>query len=327
MGLFSAFSRKTSLSKNTSNSLKELDRSKDNMAHQQEQQQLETDSDHTKDHTDEATDEQMVGCKEVFDMFDVDGNGTISLEELRMVMDQLGHSLSLKELYLMVRAVDTRGDGEIDFEDFITLLQNGKLMSSCEKASTWRNKDEELRQAFERFEPNLYQPQQQTKSGECDTTSSDERTSCKEVFDMFDVDHNGSISLEELQQAMTQMGLSPSLKELYVMFRKVDAKGDGEIDFDEFIALLEGGNMGGACACNNTDEQKVLIKERGLRQSFNMFDLDQSGFIDKKELKQVMSICLQEELSDEDVTAIMNEVDKNGDGRISFEEFKGIMEE
>lgn len=46
--------------------------------------------------------------------------------------------------------------------------------------------------------------------------------------------------------------------------------------------------------------------------------------IDREELHKVMS-SLNETLTEEELDAMIKEADSNGDGKISFEEFKAMM--
>lgn len=48
-------------------------------------------------------------------MFDKDGNGFISSEELRHVMTNLGEKLTDQEVAEMIREADTNGDGMVDY--------------------------------------------------------------------------------------------------------------------------------------------------------------------------------------------------------------------
>ena len=52
--------------------------------------------------------------KSAFKVFDYDGSGTISLDELRRVMTSFGELLSEDELDLIIKEVDKNGDGSID---------------------------------------------------------------------------------------------------------------------------------------------------------------------------------------------------------------------
>jgi calmodulin len=52
--------------------------------------------------------------KSAFAVFDHDGSGTISLDELRRVMKSFGEILTEDELDSMIKEVDKNGDGSID---------------------------------------------------------------------------------------------------------------------------------------------------------------------------------------------------------------------
>merc|ERR1711988_440295 len=68
-----------------------------------------------------------------------------------------------------------------------------------------------------------------------------------------------------------------------------------------------------------TDEQKEEFK-----QAFYAFDDDGGGTIGKEELAQLLD-ALGENLTDEEVGAMMREVDQDGSGVIDFDEFLGMM--
>lgn len=55
-----------------------------------------------------------------------------------------------------------------------------------------------------------------------------------------------------------------------------------------------------------------------------VFDVDGNGLIDREELRKVMA-SLNESLSEEELDAMIKEADINGDGQISFDEFKIMM--
>lgn len=57
-----------------------------------------------------------------FKVFDKDGNGFISPQELRQVMINLGEKLSEEEIDSMIREADSNGDGQVDFEEFARMM-------------------------------------------------------------------------------------------------------------------------------------------------------------------------------------------------------------
>jgi len=60
--------------------------------------------------------------REVFDLFDKNGDGKISAQELGEVMKTLGEDLSEEEVNNMIREGDINGDGEIDYEEFKLMM-------------------------------------------------------------------------------------------------------------------------------------------------------------------------------------------------------------
>lgn len=59
----------------------------------------------------------MKDCKEAFDLFDKDGEGSISSKELGTVMRAIGQVPSEDELQEMINQVDVDGSGTIDFNE------------------------------------------------------------------------------------------------------------------------------------------------------------------------------------------------------------------
>ncbi|XP_065136892.1 calcium-binding protein 5b [Paramisgurnus dabryanus] len=68
----------------------------------------------------------MIGLnelKEAFKEFDIDGDGSITKEELRHAMLKLlGETGNKKEIEAVVREADNNGDGTVDFEEFVKMM-------------------------------------------------------------------------------------------------------------------------------------------------------------------------------------------------------------
>ncbi|CAD6198187.1 unnamed protein product [Caenorhabditis auriculariae] len=61
--------------------------------------------------------------REVFNVFDQNGDGLISLDDLVFVMLQLGERLTESEAKEMIRQGDIDHDGMIDFHEFVMLIK------------------------------------------------------------------------------------------------------------------------------------------------------------------------------------------------------------
>ncbi|XP_075591055.1 uncharacterized protein LOC142597941 [Dermatophagoides farinae] len=65
------------------------------------------------------TEEELI---EAFQVFDREGNGYISAQELRHVMTQLGERLTPEEADLMIAEADINQDGLINYEEFVKMM-------------------------------------------------------------------------------------------------------------------------------------------------------------------------------------------------------------
>merc|ERR1711939_842822 len=75
-------------------------------------------------------DEQIDEFKQAFYSFDEDGEGTIGREELGQLLEALGENLTPPEVDEMMAEVDEDGSGQIDFDEFLGMMQ--KKMSDDE---------------------------------------------------------------------------------------------------------------------------------------------------------------------------------------------------
>ena len=68
-----------------------------------------------------------------------------------------------------------------------------------------------------------------------------------------------------------------------------------------------------------------MVTEKNLKYAFDYFDKDHSGFLSPDEIKEVLGINNENEDANKLVNEIIKDVDINGDGQISYEEFKTMM--
>ena len=119
--------------------------------------------------------------------------------------------------------------------------------------------------------------------------SDEARAEYQEAFNMFDKDLNGSIEAKEFGDVMRALGHNPTDDELAEMVAGIDADGNGEIDFDEFLAMM-------LKQIENGDGRDA---DAEMMAAFKMFDIDGGGTISKSELKQTMKYSAFKNCSDQ----------------------------
>ncbi|KAL3873539.1 hypothetical protein ACJMK2_036639 [Sinanodonta woodiana] len=127
----------------------------------------------------------------------------------------------------------------------------------------------------------------------------------QEAFNLFDKDGDGTITTNELGTVMASLGQTLTEEALQDMISAVDKDGNGEIDFLEFLTMMEKKMNNAYC-------------EEEIREAFKVFDRDGNGKISAAELRHVMT-QLGEKLTDEEVDEMVWEADMNGDGEIDYE--------
>ena len=95
----------------------------------------------------------------------------------------------------------------------------------------------------------------------------------KWVFQKFDTNRDGKVSLEEYKAAARALDRAIGEAEAVKAFRVMDIDGDGFIDLNEFMEMFNG---------------EGRIKETEIKNAFQVFDLNGDGKISAEELSHVL---------------------------------------
>ncbi|XP_046848601.1 calcineurin subunit B type 1-like [Xenia sp. Carnegie-2017] len=131
-------------------------------------------------------------------------------------------------------------------------------------------------------------------------------------FKKLDLDHSGSLSVEEFM-SLPELQQNPLVQRVIEIF---DTDGNGEVDFKEFIEGVSQFSVKGN-------------KESKLKFAFQIYDIDRDGFITNSELFQVLKMMVGNNLKDVQLQQIVDKTilyaDKDQDGKISFTEFSQMV--
>jgi len=146
----------------------------------------------------------------------------------------------------------------------------------------------------------------------CTTFDPEEIRRLGKRFRKLDLDGSGALSVEEFM-TLPELQQNPLVQRVIDIF---DQDGNGEIDFKEFIEGISQFSVKGD-------------KDSKLRFAFKVYDIDKDGYISNGELFQVLKMMVGNNLKDTQLQQIVDKTilfhDRDGDGRISFEEFCAIV--
>ncbi|KAG6959480.1 hypothetical protein JG688_00010049 [Phytophthora aleatoria] len=148
-------------------------------------------------------------AQEQFAHYDTDSSGSINASELHKLFINLGEQLTLNNVRELIKAVDSDGNGEVDFDEFLHLLRKQQDKNQYSASLTLAL---------------LFGPKELTK--------------LKQQFMILDLDGSGAIDEHELQQLVKKLGRRAEAFDLPAMLREVDGDGSGSIGFNEFLQIV-----------------------------------------------------------------------------------------
>lgn len=198
----------------------------------------------------ETPDAERAELHKVFQRFDKDGDGKLSVEEIRASLENLGVIVSAADLASLLCA-EPDGDaceGNGYVEDANGHVEDAREhIRSVEDARehVWSVEDEREHIGYVDFTEfyNLYTSLCQEENEEgviCTPNGKLLDTDLRSAFDLFDKNHDNYISVTELQSVLISLGFKEanSLDECKSMITSVDSDGDGMVNFDEFKAMM-----------------------------------------------------------------------------------------
>lgn len=136
----------------------------------------------------------------------------------------------------------------------------------------------------------------------------------RNVFDLFDEDHSGTIDPEEINKIMAELGETRTGTFTFALIEGLKSKGK-PINFDEFLELV----------CPKVGEVKT---KEGIRTIFSHIDKQGDEIIDFEELKQLARIS-SDGCSDDDLLEMLHSIyvnrETSSNESLTFEDFYAIV--
>ena len=136
--------------------------------------------------------------------------------------------------------------------------------------------------------------------------------SCK-LFNQMDKSGDGKITKAELLKGLSERYKSKTLEQdVDAIYKNLDMDNNGYIGYEEFVRAAV--------------SKEYFVKDNVLRFAFRYFDKDDSGEITFDEIENLFIQSIPDKSKvHETLKSIIQEVDRNNDDKITFEEFSVVM--
>lgn len=141
----------------------------------------------------------------------------------------------------------------------------------------------------------------------------EEEKEFREVFNLVDRDKGGTISKEELAQLMKTLSINASQQELDLMIDEIDTNNDGEIQFEEFVAVM-------------SKKVQATYSAEEVIHAFKVFEGNSPpGFIKMEQLENALSIYGSDRLTPQQVSELINQIECDSSGMFNYIEYVHMM--
>merc|ERR1719321_934966 len=161
----------------------------------------------------------------MFASLDTDGNGTLTLTEMKDGLEKNGMKDLVKEMEETMKQLDNDGSGLIDYSEFLAATMSRKVYLQYDY---------------------LWQ-----------------------VFKQLDSSRTGKITKDDLALVLSGgkdkkyvEGKTPIMADIDDIMKSYDTDKSGDIDFDEFMSLMQGQTEQKAAAASNTPAPLQVLKEK-----------------------------------------------------------------
>ena len=146
-----------------------------------------------------------------------------------------------------------------------------------------------------------------------DQLTEEEIAEFREIFSLVDRDGGGTISKSELGELMDTLGIDASPEDIEYMIAEIDNDGNGDIDFEEFVAV-----MSRKVNATYTSDQ--------VKHAFKLFEAGgPSGYVKAETLKRALCTYGDERLTEEQAHDLVSQLEADPQGNINYEVYVDMV--
>jgi calcium-dependent protein kinase len=139
---------------------------------------------------------------------------------------------------------------------------------------------------------------------------SEEVNNLRKIFECIDRDSDARINKADIKHAFWEVFEQKlEANQIEKLMKNIDHDNSGFIEYEEFIRA--------------TISKEIVLNEDNLRMGFNLFDIDNNGFISADEINK--TIGGGKSIPDNLIVELLAEIGKSYGQEICFEEYKKIM--
>jgi calmodulin len=135
----------------------------------------------------------------------------------------------------------------------------------------------------------------------------------QEIFNLVDRDGGGSITAAELGELMDTLGIDASPQEIEAMIKEIDQDGNGDIDFEEFVAVM-------------SRKVNATYTPAQVKGAFRVFESNTpAGHVRAEALIRALTTYGKDKLTQEQAEDLVGQLEVDNNGLINYSEYVNMM--
>jgi len=147
--------------------------------------------------------------------------------------------------------------------------------------------------------------------------SEEDKLMVREMFELFDSDKTGKMSIAELGNFMRAIGMFPTDDEVEDLLTHIDDDGSRMVDYQELLRHMAA----------QIQIRKSIDPEHDFKEAFLIFDKDGNGRISREELTKILTEHGRMRVSLAEAEEYIAMVDQDNDGMLNYGEFVTLFTE